>query len=215
MGWAIGFDRDWNRDIGYGVPAFCDHPDCNAEIDRGLAYVCKGEEPHGGDGCGLYFCSAHLSFDGCDRCSEGQSPFTAKPDHPEWIRHKLTDDSWKKWRSTRPDELAAARAVLLATIDRAGLALDFNPWGFDESDYRVLTNRLVVTRKPHDCAICFEVIPAKTRARAQSEIFEGKAKTFHFCQTCCDAMAINREDDGLWLESRYELGSQSARGVAR
>ena len=26
MGWSIGFDSKWNRDIGYGVPATCDYP---------------------------------------------------------------------------------------------------------------------------------------------------------------------------------------------
>src|SRR4051812_7048849 len=26
MGWSIGYDSNWQRDIGYGVPAFCDHP---------------------------------------------------------------------------------------------------------------------------------------------------------------------------------------------
>jgi len=52
MGWSIGFDSRWNRDIGYGVPAYCDHPKCNEEIDRGLAYVCCGEQPYGGEhGC--------------------------------------------------------------------------------------------------------------------------------------------------------------------
>ena len=29
MGWAIGYDSNWGRDIGYGVIAYCDHPDCN------------------------------------------------------------------------------------------------------------------------------------------------------------------------------------------
>lgn len=48
MGWSIGYDNNWKRDIGYGVPATCDHPDCNEEIDRGLAYVC-GNEPRGGE----------------------------------------------------------------------------------------------------------------------------------------------------------------------
>ena len=48
MGWSIGYDSNWDRDIGYGVPAYCDHPDCNEEIDRGLSYVCGGE-PYGGD----------------------------------------------------------------------------------------------------------------------------------------------------------------------
>lgn len=26
MGWSIGYDDKWFRDIGYGVPAYCDHP---------------------------------------------------------------------------------------------------------------------------------------------------------------------------------------------
>ena len=43
MGWSIGFDRRWNRDIGYGVPATCDQPGCGADIDRGLAFVCGGD----------------------------------------------------------------------------------------------------------------------------------------------------------------------------
>lgn len=62
MGWEIGYDPSWGRDVGYGVPAECDHPDCNAQIDRGLAYVCGGE-PYGGElGCGLFFCASHLFY---------------------------------------------------------------------------------------------------------------------------------------------------------
>ena len=62
MSWALGYDSQWMRDIGYGLPAYCDHPGCMAEIDRGLAYVC-GSEPYGGEhGCGLYFCDKHLRF---------------------------------------------------------------------------------------------------------------------------------------------------------
>ena len=60
MGWSIGFDQKWNRDIGYGVPCVCDHPGCDKEIDRGLSYVCCGDQPEGGEhGCGLYFCPDH------------------------------------------------------------------------------------------------------------------------------------------------------------
>jgi len=40
MGWAVGYDNRWSRDIGYGVPAWCDEPGCSEAIDRGLAYVC-------------------------------------------------------------------------------------------------------------------------------------------------------------------------------
>jgi hypothetical protein len=118
MGWSIGFDSNWNRDIGYGVPATCDHPDCNAKIDRGLSHVCSGE-PYGGEhGCGLYFCGHHLFADDehdcyrCERCLTGEKPFDATPDHPEWIRWKLTDESWQDWRDANPDEVAKLSAAL-------------------------------------------------------------------------------------------------------
>lgn len=98
MSWGIGFDDKWDRDIGYGVPAYCDHPGCNAEIDRGLSYVCGGE-PYGGDkGCGLYFCDKHGGGGRCSRCKKGRDPFDAKPDHPDWIAHKATHPSWEEWR---------------------------------------------------------------------------------------------------------------------
>lgn len=109
MGWSIGFDSTWSRDIGYGVPAICDHPDCNAEIDRGLAHVCCDQEPYGGDrGCGLYFCEEHQHCTEehsqlCARCLRGNPPFSPKPDTLEWINHKLTDESWAKWREQNPE----------------------------------------------------------------------------------------------------------------
>jgi hypothetical protein len=89
MGWSLGYDSNWNRDIGYGVPCKCDFPDCEVKIDRGLSYVCGGE-PYGGDrGCGLYFCGEHLGADGfCDRCADGKVPFDPKPDIAEWIEQK-------------------------------------------------------------------------------------------------------------------------------
>ncbi len=99
MGWEIGFDERWNRDIGYGVLAWCDHPDCQVEIDRGLGFVCGGE-PYGGHrGCGLYFCYKHRSYRSlCARCMRTQDPFEPKPEHPVWICHRLTDPSWAEWR---------------------------------------------------------------------------------------------------------------------
>lgn len=106
MGWSIGFDDKWQRDIGYGVPAWCDHPDCNEKIDRGLSFVCGGE-PYGGDrGCGLYFCGKHLLAHVrlpqlCERCSKRRNPFNPKPEHPEWVHHKATDPSWEEWRKER------------------------------------------------------------------------------------------------------------------
>jgi hypothetical protein len=125
MGWSIGFDSRWNRDIGYGVPAWCDLPTCHEEIDRGLAYVCGGD-PYGGEyGCGLFFCEEHLvyhkprgaedSVQLCPRCVRRRAPYkNIAPDHPEWIEHKLTDDSWAPWRAEHPGEVAAMKIALEA-----------------------------------------------------------------------------------------------------
>lgn len=116
MSWAIGYDERWSRDIGYGVPASCDHPGCGAEIDRGLSYVCGGE-PYGGDrGCGLYFCSKHLLWSArlpqlCSRCKRSRDPYKPTADRPEWIEHKLTDESWRRWRHENQEKVASLERV--------------------------------------------------------------------------------------------------------
>ncbi len=120
MGWSIGYDINLKRDIGYGVPAICDHPDCSKKIDRGLAYVCGGE-PYGGEyGCGLFFCESHLLYDvekvdgiqKCEQCLCGEARFDPKPDSLQWVRFKLKDKSWKQWREENPDEVARMRAAV-------------------------------------------------------------------------------------------------------
>jgi hypothetical protein len=106
MGWSIGYDDNWQRDIGYGVPAYCDHPGCGEVIDRGLSYVCCDQEPYGGDkGCGLFFCSRHRGH----KCNH--KGFAATPDHPDWIKWKLTDKSWRQWRKENPEQVAAMKAA--------------------------------------------------------------------------------------------------------
>lgn len=119
MSWSVGYDNNWKRDVGYGVPCTCDHPGCNKEIHRGLAYVCGGEPYGGEDGCGLFFCSDHLrvGVEGkdhqvCECCAKGDTPFNPKPDVPEWNRHKLTDETWQRWRDENPDEVAKMTATL-------------------------------------------------------------------------------------------------------
>ena len=128
MSWEIGYDSNWNRDVGYGVPSVCDHPECNEEIHRGLSYIC-GEDPMGRDyGCGLYFCSEHLFLiyieedekivQVCQLCwnmhkTTGEyNPFEPKPDPPEWVRHKLSHKSWAKWRVENPEETLLLRGKL-------------------------------------------------------------------------------------------------------
>lgn len=120
MSWSIGYDEHWKRDIGYGVPAYCDHPGCKAEIDRGLGYVC-GDDLYGGErGCGLFFCADHqVGYDQTCACcapKKRRKFFTASPDHPEWIAFKLSDESWQKWRDENPAEVAAMRAALSITV---------------------------------------------------------------------------------------------------
>lgn len=113
MGYACYTRR--GRDQGYGVPAKCDHPGCDQDIDRGVGYACSGDPD---EGCGLFFCGEHLSHlrseDGswgvakCERCHDEDAPaFDPTPDVQEWIDHKLTDESWAEWRSENPDWVKA------------------------------------------------------------------------------------------------------------
>lgn len=109
MSWAVGTGKD-GRDIGYGVPSICDHPDCNERIHRGLAYVCGMINTEGEDrGCGLHFCTKHLRHSYrygqlCPRCWPKQrEPFVRKPDIDDWVQWKLKDPSWAEWLTENPD----------------------------------------------------------------------------------------------------------------
>lgn len=102
---------------GYGVPAVCEYPDCNEEIDRGVSYAC-GDAPFTEWGCDRYFCGKHKVMkrvndggeyiwrDVCERCKKRKSPFPYKPEHPDWIKHLLKDKSWAEWRKKNPEEIA-------------------------------------------------------------------------------------------------------------
>lgn len=92
MGWSVGWDYEHRRWKGYGVPAFCDVKDCGKTIDRGLGYA-QGEdkEDYLPD---IFTCSDHDR----DDVDEDNLP----KEHPEWLEHILTDDSWEKWRSEEP-----------------------------------------------------------------------------------------------------------------
>ena len=134
--WEIGYDSVWNRDIGYGVPATCDHPECHESIDRGLSYLCSG--------CALFFCSSHLWYlrdhpgQWCSQCrnhlkltdeswadwrrdnpdeverlkQDQEMPFSPSPDTSEWVRWKLTDKSWEPWRKENPGQVEKLRSLL-------------------------------------------------------------------------------------------------------
>ena len=101
---------------GYGVPAICEYPGCNEEIDRGMSYACGGE-PFSEYGCDRYFCGKHLEHhcfnaggrrecvEVCERCAKRKSPFPYKPEVKKWVDHLLKDASWKEWRNKNPEEV--------------------------------------------------------------------------------------------------------------
>ncbi len=130
MGYAIyQVGKRWG---GYGVPAICEHPDCNEEIHRGVSYAC-GSEPFSEHGCDRYFCDKHLNYvrfkgDGskcrhrnncdcdmvqlCARCEKRKNPFPYKPETQEWVEHLLGDESWEEWRKKNPDEVLKYKELL-------------------------------------------------------------------------------------------------------
>lgn len=127
MSWSIGYDTNHRRDVGYGVPATCDHPGCDKEIDRGLSYICGSDIGGGEHGCGLFFCADHLTYTGrrdsnreishpqlCERCAKRskKGSFDPTPDVPEWIRHKLRDKSWATWRKENPEKVKKMKQQL-------------------------------------------------------------------------------------------------------
>lgn len=93
------------------------------------------------------------------------------------------------------------------------IILAYMLWGFDETPYRVLRNAMVTTRRPATCAICFEDIPAGSRVRAQTEVYEGQCKTFRLCPQCCSAVVADHVDcDCLRMEERTQMGMKAAKG---
>ncbi len=62
MGWANCGQDSKVRQIGYAHLATCDHPGCEAKIDRGLSYVCGTMHGEDEDSCEGYFCGDHKQF---------------------------------------------------------------------------------------------------------------------------------------------------------
>jgi hypothetical protein len=63
---GYGFYMVDRRPAGYMVLATCDRRGCDAEIDRGMGYLC-GAEPgqgHAEPGCGRYYCEDHEGWIG-------------------------------------------------------------------------------------------------------------------------------------------------------
>jgi hypothetical protein len=73
----------------------------------------------------------------------------------------------------------------------------------------ILSNKMLVVRKAHDCVICRHTIPSGQRVRAQTEVCrdDQKVMTFYVCVPCCEAIAARHDDAGISLVSRYQLNT--------
>lgn len=75
--------------------------------------------------------------------------------------------------------------------------LCYDPFSGDESDVRVLKDKIVTTRRIHECHQCGETMGKGQRSRARTELYEGVVKTLRCCQTCTELMAED-QPDAFW-----------------
>lgn len=99
--------------------------------------------------------------------------------------------------------------------ERDAAILSYDLFQGDETDVRELSNRMVVTQKPHSCCVCWGDISIGSRVRALVEANNEtkKVMTFYSCPLCCEAMAmaITAEDNGKAIEARTAIGIKRAR----
>lgn len=95
----------------------------------------------------------------------------------------------------------------------AAAALSYDPFAGDETDVRVMSDRIVVAAKPHPrCHICEAEIEKGERHRSRVELNreDDIVMTFRFCNKCCRAMAaVHARWNGYRLiESRERIGNR-------
>lgn len=76
------------------------------------------------------------------------------------------------------------------------LVLSFDPFQ-DDAESRTLADKMVVTRKAHECHNCLETIPVGTRVRSMTQTWDGDIGTWRWCPVCCDAIA-DEFDPAKW-----------------
>lgn len=140
MGYGLYFSDKNNRFQGYNMHAYCDHPGCKNEIDRGMGYACCDNPEHTAS-CGGFYCEehkhqlvyqdeledmsdedlkrlgidsreeqAHDEDDGIICCTH--KPIEKDKEHPTWLKHVLTDETWQEWRE-KESEMAKHYQELL------------------------------------------------------------------------------------------------------
>lgn len=97
---------------------------------------------------------------------------------------------------------------MTGVAERDRIILAYDPFQGDETDVCDLSDKMVVTRKPHRCQNCWRDLPSGERCRAKTERNDEDhvIMTFYFCPECCTAMfetvsSINWEA----VDDRYML----------
>ncbi len=97
MGYGFYFLAD-GRPGGYVVEATCDRRGCDAEIDRGLGFLC-GYQPHGRlsnvPGCGRYYCDRHLGAVG----PRGACPHRGVRAWGKTLACMEVREDWEGWKT--------------------------------------------------------------------------------------------------------------------
>jgi len=102
----MGYQIYWSncRWQGYGVPAYCDHKNCNNKIDRGMGY--QHQDDNDGATPNVIVCDDHRN------ASIRQTSIDYKREHPEWLSHILNDESWEQWRDENKEVVKEYRDIL-------------------------------------------------------------------------------------------------------
>ena len=100
----MGYQVYWmyGRWQGYGVPSYCDYTGCMHKIDRGMGYA----HPGAVDDNNVFCCSKHEQID------VESFDVNYEREHPEWLTHILSDETWKQWREEEPEIVEKYKKLL-------------------------------------------------------------------------------------------------------
>lgn len=70
---------------------------------------------------------------------------------------------------------------------------------------RILSDRIVTTRKPAQCHMCLNPAEPGSRSRVLKAIYDGELRTYRWCSDCCAAMARVWDFDGDPFEERMRV----------
>jgi hypothetical protein len=103
----MGYSVYWanGRWQGYGIPAYCDYPGCSEEIDRGMRFQHEEDLENGTPS--VFVCNKHQET----LIEEIEVDYDRE--HPEWLKHILTDESWELWREENPEIVSKYKKLLI------------------------------------------------------------------------------------------------------